>query len=230
MEFQLVDQHLGPALLGLFLGLNLADNRTPSFRRSCLITQSKRNRLERHVLHSGRMWSMEHDNLNRQIRLRGTEDSRSLGRRMSGHIEMGGAKRRWRIRQICRPENMHLRPTTESEDTHNRVRTISKEDAGTKRIVDLARLDIFENREHKKIKLRIPPSDNHPRRRSSREIIRPEHPQQSIAHEHVVILPRSLRTNHVGAIVPEPRRRNSRVAGASISQKSSAKSWLFERW
>jgi hypothetical protein len=109
------------------------------------------------------MWTMEHDNLNRQIRLWGTEDPRSLEWRMSGHKEMGGAKRSWRIRRICRPQDMHLRPTTESEDTHNRVRAIPKEDPGTKRIVDFTRFDIFEHREHKKIKLRIPPSDNHPR-------------------------------------------------------------------
>lgn len=76
-------------------------------------------------------------------------------------------------------------------------------------------LDILQHREHKQIKLRVPPSNNHSGRRGSREVIWPKYPQQSIAHEHIVILHLSLRTNLDGATVLAQRLRDSRGADAN---------------
>lgn len=76
-------------------------------------------------------------------------------------------------------------------------------------------LHILENREHKKVQFRVAPPDYDPRRRRSREIIWPKHPQQSIAHEHVVILHSTLKKSLDGAIVLVLKRRDFRGVDAS---------------
>lgn len=125
------------------------------------------------------------------------------------------------------------------------MRAVSKENARPESIVNIPRLhiqpreqsayveqadkaiattylNIFQHREHEQIKLRVPPSDNHTRGRRSWEVIWPKYPQQSIAHEHIVILHLSLRRNLDGATVRARRRRDSRGADAIYPTKPSA--------
>lgn len=51
---------------------------------------------------------------------------------------MSGIKGRRRHRGVSRAEDMHLGPTAEGEDAHNRMRAVSEEDARAKCIVDIA--------------------------------------------------------------------------------------------